>query len=77
MTSTVEEILIEQINAAGKLEGTERIAIEINAPKWWVLKIAQRLAAKGRIHIVATNGGRGHKTVYKRNRNSPGAPRRP
>jgi hypothetical protein len=61
----------------GTLEGTETIALSINVRrKSWLREILRRLASGGSITIIPSRGGRGNKTVYKRNRNSPGQPRK-
>lgn len=60
----------------GIIYGAENLALELNAPKYHVNALARRLARMGEIIIKRSNGGRGNKTVYKRNRNNPGIPRR-
>jgi hypothetical protein len=61
----------------GTLEGTEKIALSINVRrKSFLIKILRRLASVGSITIIPSRGGRGNKTVYKRNRNSPGQRRK-
>lgn len=73
---TMQDVLREEIERCGELHGTEEIALTIKAPKWWLIKIARRLMTSGEIEIIPSNGGRGHKTTYRRNRNSPGQPRK-
>jgi hypothetical protein len=77
MTSAIREEIIATIDeGGGKAEGTEALALKVNAPKPWVVKLARGLQALGVIRIIQSRGGRGNKTVYKRNRNSPGQPRK-
>jgi DNA-binding IscR family transcriptional regulator len=60
----------------GEVQGSEELALELNTSKYYVRAIAQRLARLGEITICRSCGGRGNKTVYKRNRNQPGLARR-
>lgn len=71
-----QQIIDEIEKHGGTVEGTEYLAITLNTQnRTHMLQCVRRLARDGEIHIIV-GGGRGHKTVYKRNRNSPGAPRR-
>ena len=71
---STEEAVQEQLDAnGGTLEGTETFALRINArDKGWLVSILRRLEERGVLTIIRSNGGRGKKTVYKRNHNSPG-----
>jgi len=60
----------------GEVQGSEELALELNTAKHYVLTCARRLARLGEITIRRSCGGRGNKTVYKRNRNQPGLARR-
>jgi hypothetical protein len=77
MTSTIQDsiiVVLEQND--GELKGTEELALTLNAPKNWTIKCVRILEASGQIQIIPGRGGRGHRTVYKRNRNQPGIPMR-
>ena len=72
-----EKELERQIDSIGEIQGTEQIANEFNPnSKSWIIALLRRLEARGVIHIIRSSGGRGHKTIYRRNRNSPGQPRK-
>lgn len=60
----------------GIICGSEHLALELNAPKYHVNALARRLARMGEIVICESKGGRGNKTIFKRNRNQPGLARR-
>jgi hypothetical protein len=62
----------------GVFHGTEKFILEISTinSKTRILRIARDLEERGTIAIIPSRGGRGRKTIYKINRNSPGAPRR-
>lgn len=67
-------VILEQNN--GELQGTEELALALNAPKNWTIRCVRRLQENDEIKIIQSSGGRGKRTVYKRNRNSPGQRRR-
>jgi len=75
---TIEKLVEEELEAnGGELQGTEQIALTINArDKGWLVSILRRLEERGVLKIIRSTGGRGNKTIYKRNRNSPGQPRK-
>lgn len=62
----------------GEVQGTESLALELGAlnSKKDVLMFARRLQDQGAITICRSRGGRGQKTIYKRNRNQPGLARK-
>lgn len=62
----------------GVLQGTHQLATLINSAKSKtdVLNAARKLQEHGLITIYFSLGGRGKRTVYKRNRNSPGQARK-
>ena len=78
MTSGIQQDVVKAIDEnGGEIHGTETIAITVNArDKGWLVSILRRLASGGSITITPSRGGRGNKTVYKRNRNSPGTARK-
>jgi hypothetical protein len=74
---TIEDLLREELQAHGELRGTEQIALDINVSrKSWMIEILRRLASRNEVIIIPSIGGRGKKTIYIRNRNSPGQPRK-
>jgi len=74
MTSTIESMLAQVLAERGEIVGTEIFALEINARnKAWLRRVVRRL---GWVIIIPSNGGRGNKTIYRRNRNQPGQRRR-
>jgi hypothetical protein len=78
-TTKLSEAFIARLRAnGGVLHGTEKITLELSTinTKAWILCLARDLEKRGTITIIPSRGGRGRKTVYKINRNSPGAPRR-
>jgi hypothetical protein len=76
--SAIEDDMRKQFDSTPELHGTEEIAIRFSGvdSKSWILRMLRRLQDKGIITIIPSRGGRGHKTVYRRNRNSPGQPRK-
>lgn len=75
--SQVIQTIIAVIEDNGDaLQGTEALALQVGAAKHYVIKCARVIQHDNLITIIPSNGGRGRKTVYKRNRNSPGAPRK-
>jgi hypothetical protein len=69
-------IVIEENN--GEIQGTEQLALALASLncKSFVVRSAQRLQEAGEITICKSCGGRGRKTIYKRNRNQPGIARK-
>jgi hypothetical protein len=65
-------------NNGGELHGTRNLANKVNAPAHIarVMKWVRKLEGMGEITINRACGGRGHKTIYKRNRTNPGLPRK-
>jgi len=77
MTSTIQDAIIIMLEEmGGEFKGTEELALALNAPKNWTIKCVRVLKTNGEIKIIPARGGRGHRTVYKRNRNQPGLPRK-
>lgn len=63
-------------NDGGEVKGTSHLANRLHTWEKWIRKYARELAAAGLITIIPSRGGRGKRTIYKRNPNSPGLPRR-
>ena len=76
MTSQTIEIILKTI-ANNPVIGTEQLQNITNTRRRsYLLKCVRTLQHDGLITIIPSNGGRGHKTIYKRNRNQPGMPRK-
>ena len=76
-TNTTRESIIMIINHEEEIHGTEQLAIALNAHnKHWLILNLRDLNAEGSITITPSAGGRGRKTIYKRNRNSAGMARK-
>lgn len=76
-SQAIESILIIIDNNDGEVQGTETLQIATNIRRRsYLLKCVRAIQSVDLITIIPSNGGRGRKTVYKRNRNSPGAPRK-
>jgi hypothetical protein len=75
---TVRRAIVIILDHNEIIEGTETLATELNLlnNKGYVIRSARILQDAGEITIIPSRGGRGLKTVYKRNRNQPGLPRR-
>ena len=72
ITEQIEKIFAEKEDYAG----TERLVKSTNCMnKTWVRHCLYKLERAGLITIIR-GGGRGHKTIYRRNRNQPGLPRK-
>jgi len=69
-------ILIALEDNDGEIHGTEDLASLLGVPanKSWLRRHARTIPS---IQIIPSHGGRGNKTIYRRNRNSPGYPRKP
>lgn len=77
-TKLSDAFIVRLRENGGVLRGTEEITLELSTinSKTWIRRLARHLEQQGKITIIPSRGGRGRKTVYKINRNSPGAPRR-
>lgn len=75
---TVRRAIVLILDDNETIEGTETLATELNMinSKSYVVRSARILQTEGEITIIPSRGGRGLKTIYKRNRNQPGQPRR-
>ena len=78
MTSVIQDAIIIVLDEnGGEMQGTETLALTLCTSKTYLIKCARVVQSNGQIKIIqARRGGRGHRTVYKRNRNQPGQPRR-
>lgn len=76
--STVRQAILLVIDENGEIAGTETLActLNLNNNKGYVIRSARLLQRAGVLTIIPSNGGRGKKTIYKRNRNQPGVPRK-
>jgi hypothetical protein len=75
--STIRDAILVVIDENdGEIKGTEKLALLLNAGKTWMIKCARVIERTGHITIIPSRGGRGNRTVYKRNRNSPGMARK-
>ena len=79
MSQIILDKIIQEIRAnGGIILGTECLTLKCTTigSKIWVKQQARILAERGEIVIIPSRGGRGRKTAYKLNRNSPGQARR-
>lgn len=77
MTSVIQDGIIIMLDENGdEIKGTEKLALMLSTTKSYVVKCARIVQSKGLIKIIQARGGRGNRTVYKRNRNQPGLPRK-
>lgn len=60
----------------GTVEGTETLSLTVGTRKWYLIECTRAMQRDGIITIIPSIGGRGRKTIYKRNRNQPGKPRK-
>ena len=76
--SITEGILVFIESHDGEVQGTEQLTIALSTIncKGYVIKHARMLQADGEITILPSAGGRGNKTIYKRNRNQQGIARK-
>lgn len=76
--SELRDDLLKLLEQHKVIDGTEKITIEISTSncKTFVLKQLRALERSGHITIIPSRGGRGKRTVYKRNRNSTGQRRK-
>ena len=75
---TIKNAILFVLDEQEEIKGTETLAHLLNTEKKYILKYARIIEAQGMIQIIPSTPpcGRGHRTVYKRNRNQPGQPRR-
>lgn len=76
--SHVADVILVIVNEQGVIQGVGALAdaIPCNDPSW-VREQLRRLQANGQLSYLPSKGGRGHRSVIrKRNRNSPGQPRK-
>lgn len=76
--TAIRRAIVVIIDEQDTVEGTCALAEKLNMlnTKSYLVRSARILADQGEITIIPSRGGRGIKTVYKRNRNQPGQPRR-
>lgn len=78
MTSQISQLIIIQLDQNdGEIRGTEHLAEDLLgcSDHAWVRRKLSELESADIISIIRGNG-RGHKNIIRRNRNSPGYPRR-
>lgn len=75
---TVADRILLIVDADGEVHGTEHLAREILGAHdvGHVRNVIARIEAESAINVTRQGPGRGHKNIIRRNRNSPGAPRR-
>lgn len=73
--STIRAAILKLLDEQHEIHGTEFLTLNMTTlnAKHCVLRQAHVLADEGHL-VILQGGGRGRKTTYKRNRNSPGAP---
>lgn len=78
MTSQIKKEIMDVLKKHYELRGTEYLTICVNSVnnKTTVLRQVRKLQEEGVVIVLRSRGGRGAKTVYKRNPNQPGQPRR-
>lgn len=77
--SELRDLLLQCLDQSGGIvEGTDNLTLAVTTlnSKSFVLRQLRKLESEGHVFILRCCGGRGRHTVYKLNRNSPGAPRR-
>lgn len=75
--STIKDAVMRLLEQCDELSGTEQLMIEVNASrKSFLIKSVRSLEGDQQITIIRSQGGRGNKTVYKRNLNQQGLPRK-
>lgn len=75
---TTTQKIINALDELQEIHGTEYLAYEVIgvSSKTWVRCQVRKLEAAGILTIIRSRGGWGRRTIYRRNRNSPGYPRR-
>ncbi len=76
--TTIERIRLA-LDELQEIHGMEYLTYEVvgAASKTWIRCQLRRLESDGEIYVQRSNGGRGQKNIIrKRNRNSPGYPRK-
>jgi hypothetical protein len=66
MTSQIKFDIVDTLQKNnGELRGTEKLKLQLNADKEWMLKVLRNLQKGGDILIIQSRGGRGCMTVYR------------
>jgi GTP-sensing pleiotropic transcriptional regulator CodY len=75
---TIKDTLIQEFTTQGEIMGTEHIIINVtgSSNRSFVVRKLRELESAGMITVTRSRGGRGKRSIYRRNRNSPGYPRR-
>lgn len=75
---TTAERIILALEELQEIHGIEYLTYEVlgNSDKPFVRCCVRRLAAFGQCEYIPTKGGPGNKSIIRKNRNSPGSPRR-
>jgi DNA-binding IscR family transcriptional regulator len=76
LTRTQFRILLLIEEQGGEIQGSEKLSTALEANKTFILRLTEQLRDSGEITICKSCGGRGKKTVYKRNRNQAGLARK-
>lgn len=75
--STIKNLIMIALEDEDEIHGTENLAeLLLSHNHTWVRRKLNELEASRLIRIIRTRGGRGNKNIIRRNRNSPGYPRK-
>lgn len=74
--STIRDAILIMLDQAEEIHGTDALARTLNTDKPWLIRSVRVMERRGQLTIIPSRGGRGNRTVYKRNRNSSGQPRK-
>ena len=79
MTTTPNRIIVLLDENNGEWQGTKKLTTALHySVKCWnhILNTLRQLEKEKQITIIPSHGGRGCKTIYKRNRNQAGVARK-
>ena len=80
--TTIRNLILIIVNDAEEIHGTETLVrilreeFETGHDRAWTREQLAALEASGELEILHHGPGRGHKNIIRKNRNSPGYPRR-
>lgn len=75
--ATIKNMILLALEEDDEIYGTNNLAeLLLTKERKWVRAQLRELQQQGFLNIIRNGPGRGHKNIIRRNRNSPGLPRK-
>lgn len=75
--ATLKNLILIALEEDKEIHGTNNLAELLLTDRFWLRRQLDQLEQEGLLDIIRpARPGRGHKNIIRRNRNSPGYPRR-